>query len=121
MKYLKSYFANFTNASGRTSTMDFWMTMLWIMVFNMLVSVIVGLIGSVLYIPTLGGIVLAGLAVVMMFATISLQIRRLHDSNKPGTYILFNLIPIIGQILLIVYYCAPSTPGVNNYGEPTRL
>lgn len=121
MKYLKSYFANFTNASGRTSTMDFWMTMLWIFIFNAVVSLVSKAIGSVLFIPTLGRTVLTILAVIMMFATISLQIRRLHDSNKPGTYILFNLIPIIGQILLIVYYCAPSTPGVNNYGEPTRL
>jgi uncharacterized membrane protein YhaH (DUF805 family) len=42
-------------------------------------------------------------------------IRRLHDSDRSGWWWLIGLIPIIGTIVLIVFYCLPGTPGPNKY------
>ncbi len=41
--------------------------------------------------------------------------RRLHDTDRSGWWILIGLIPIIGWILLIVWYCTDSKPD-NQYG-----
>ena len=47
--------------------------------------------------------------------TISLAVRRLHDSGKSGFWWLIGFIPVIGTITLIVFYCLPGTPGPNKY------
>ena len=47
---------------------------------------------------------------------ICIQIRRLHDTGKSGVYLFLHLIPLVGSIKLIVYYCQDSEPGQNLYG-----
>ena len=53
--------------------------------------------------------------VIIAIATLSLAVRRLHDSGKSGFWWLIGFIPIIGTITLIVFYCLPGTPGPNKY------
>jgi uncharacterized membrane protein YhaH (DUF805 family) len=54
------------------------------------------------------GIVLPGLAVT---------IRRLHDTDRSGWWIFIGLVPIIGTIVLIVFYCTKGTAGPNRFGD----
>ncbi len=44
------------------------------------------------------------------------MIRRLHDTNKSGWMILIALVPIVGIIVLIVFYATEGTSGPNQYG-----
>lgn len=46
----------------------------------------------------------------------ALSIRRLHDLNKSGWWILLGLIPIVGGIILIIWYCFSSVDAGNRYG-----
>ena len=59
-------------------------------------------------------------SIVMFIPIISLQIRRLHDIGKSGVYLFFHLIPIVGSIILIVFYCIDSEPGQNLYGPSPK-
>ena len=43
-------------------------------------------------------------------------VRRLHDIGKSGWWMLLALIPIVGPIVLIVFFCLDSQPGDNAYG-----
>ena len=43
-------------------------------------------------------------------------VRRLHDTNRTGWWLLIGLIPTIGFIVLIVLSALSGTPGVNDYG-----
>jgi uncharacterized membrane protein YhaH (DUF805 family) len=43
-------------------------------------------------------------------------IRRLHDTGKTGWLILIGLIPIVGFIILIVFYAIEGDPNPNEYG-----
>ena len=47
-------------------------------------------------------------------------IRRLHDTNKSGAYILVVLIPIIGQIVLLIMLCLPRVEEDNQWIEKQR-
>jgi uncharacterized membrane protein YhaH (DUF805 family) len=43
-------------------------------------------------------------------------LRRLHDTDRSGWWVLIFLIPIIGAIVLIVFTVLDSDPGENQYG-----
>lgn len=47
---------------------------------------------------------------------LALATRRLHDIGKSAWHLLFGLIPGIGAIILLVYYCTDGEPGENIYG-----
>ena len=40
--------------------------------------------------------------VIFFVATLSASVRRLHDTNRSGAYVLLNLIPLIGQVILLI-------------------
>jgi uncharacterized membrane protein YhaH (DUF805 family) len=62
------------------------------------------------------------MAVVTLFGlasfipSLSVTVRRLHDTDKSGWLILLGLIPLIGVIILLVFYILPGTKGPNKFG-----
>jgi uncharacterized membrane protein YhaH (DUF805 family) len=63
-------------------------------------------------IPIIGYI--AGLA--LFIPGLAVAVRRLHDIGKSGWNLLLCLIPLVGAIILIIWYCQPSQEGDNEYG-----
>jgi uncharacterized membrane protein YhaH (DUF805 family) len=57
---------------------------------------------------------LFGLAVLL--PGIAVAIRRLHDLDRSGWWFLLSLIPIVGWIILIIWYCTRGTEGPNRFG-----
>ena len=55
-------------------------------------------------------------SLVVLIPTIAISVRRLHDIGRPGTWYLLNLIPVVGSIILLVWYCQDST-GDNQWGS----
>jgi uncharacterized membrane protein YhaH (DUF805 family) len=66
------------------------------------------------------GAVLLGLyglfALASIIPSLSVSIRRLHDTNRSGWFILLPLIPVIGGIVYFVFTVLPGTKGPNKYG-----
>ncbi len=61
-------------------------------------------------------------AVVLFIPSIAVAVRRLHDIGMSGWWYLLGLVPLIGWIFLIIWYCTPSQEGENEYGpEPDAL
>ena len=56
-----------------------------------------------------------GYALAALLPSIAIAIRRLHDTGKSGWMILVGLIPLVGPIILIVFYVQASD-GPNEYG-----
>ncbi|MBL0691335.1 MAG: DUF805 domain-containing protein [SAR324 cluster bacterium] len=53
--------------------------------------------------------------IITIIPSITLTIRRLHDSNKSGVFLLLFLVPFGGLIVLVLMFL-PSTPNENKYG-----
>lgn len=105
LKVLKQY-ADF---NGRARRQEYWMFIL----FNLIFSVVASVLDTVL--GTWGAIAgLYGLA--MLIPSLAVGARRLHDIGKSGWMLLVALIPLIGAIWLIVLFVMDSTPGSNEYG-----
>lgn len=92
------FFQNYVNFSGRSRRKEFW----YIVPFNFIFSLI-PVVKFIWYIATI-------------IPSLSVIIRRLHDTGKSGWYCLFNLIPFVGQIIIIVFMCQDSQPGPNKWG-----
>lgn len=57
---------------------------------------------------------------ITVLPTLAVGCRRLHDSDRSGWWQLVGLVPIIGDVALIVLTCLPCTPGPNRFG-PARV
>lgn len=102
----------YADFKGRASRSEYW----YFFLFNFLVGFTASLIDSfvfgnspILYLIVILGLFIPGLAV---------GVRRLHDIGKSGWWILIALIPIVGIIVLIVFYSKRGEEGANEYGEP---
>jgi uncharacterized membrane protein YhaH (DUF805 family) len=61
--------------------------------------------------------ILGGLyALAVLIPSIAVTVRRLHDTDRSGWWILLGLIPLVGTIILLVFVCLDGTPGPNRFG-----
>ena len=58
------------------------------------------------------------MSLVVLWPSLAVQIKRWHDRNKSGWWVLMNFVPIIGPIwVLIDTGLLPGTEGKNRFGE----
>ena len=72
------------------------------------------------FISILGETIISIFLVFIFVVSLPLGIRRLHDIGKSFWFILIGLIPIIGQIVLLVLFCKDSHKERNQWGESTK-
>jgi uncharacterized membrane protein YhaH (DUF805 family) len=100
----------YADFQGRSPRSEFW----WFALFYMLLSLGVGMIAAVS--DTLGGILNLVVTICLLVPSLAVSIRRLHDTDRTGWWILLYLIPVIGTIVLIVFYVQRGTDGDNRFG-----
>ncbi len=64
-------------------------------------------------------ILAVGYGVISLFPTVSIMVRRLHDTDITGFYALIGLIPIAGWVLLILQLTKPTEYNPNEGEEMT--
>lgn len=103
-------FKNYVNFEGRATRPEYW----WFTLAYAIVNIILSLI------PRVGTILSGILGLAVLIPSIGVGVRRLHDINKSGWWYLLILIPLVGAIILIVWFVKPSDNGENQYGERPR-
>jgi uncharacterized membrane protein YhaH (DUF805 family) len=107
---IRSGFDNYVNFSGRASRSEFW----WWVLFAILASIVANIIDAIIGAPIFSLLVSLGL----LLPGLAVSVRRLHDTNRSGWWILIGLIPIIGFIVLLIFYLEQGNPGPNEHGPP---
>ena len=120
---LRNKYATF---SGRASRSEYWWSYLGIAVISMVLQII-GIVGGLALGSVNEGLgALFGLAafaglLALLIPSLSVNVRRLHDTGKSGWMLLILLIPCIGFILWLVWMIEDGQPHVNAYGAvPTN-
>ena len=109
---------NYLNFTGRARRAEFW----WYFLANLIISVVLNIIdaalgwGSGYY----GGILTGIYGLAVLLPGLAVGIRRLHDTDKSGWWLLLALIPLVGIIVLIVFWATDGQPGVNQYGASEK-
>ncbi len=101
--------------SGRARRKEFWMFVLFNVIFALVAAVLDNILGIAIKNVGYGPIYIV-YALAVLVPALAVAVRRLHDVNWSGWYILLGLIPVVGAIILIVKYCTAGTPGDNKYG-----
>lgn len=99
---------------GRASRAEFWQfTILMIVVVFIALVVDAALISG----PTSRSQPLAGLVVLAhVLPSLAVTVRRLHDTGHAGVFLFINIIPLVGFVVLLIWFCQPGTLGPNQYG-----
>jgi len=106
---------NYATFSGRARRKEYWMFFL----FNVLISLGLGVLDVVAGTYSVEyetGFFSALYSLLVLIPSIAVSVRRLHDTNRSGWWVVISLIPIIGVLVLFVFTCLDSQPGTNRFG-----
>ncbi|WP_245514732.1 DUF805 domain-containing protein [Jiella endophytica] len=67
-----------------------------------------------------GGVLTAIWGIGNIIPLIACAVRRLHDTDRSGWWVLISLIPLIGSIWLLVLMCLDGTQGSNRFGPDPK-
>ena len=113
LQALKKY-ADF---SGRARRKEYWFFVL----FNIIISIVLSIIDVTLGLNANGIGILSGLYTLgVLIPSIAVGVRRLHDINKSGWWVLIVFVPFIGALVLLIFALLNGTPGANNYGADPK-
>ena len=120
---IQSVLSKYAVFSGRASRSEFW----WWYLVCTIYQIVGFLIGSFL-ITSIGGnqaygedvanLIIIIVSLPILLPTLAVSVRRLHDLNRSGWWYLLILIPLIGPIILIIWFVMRGTDGPNHYGQP---
>ena len=118
---------------GRLRRLHYWLTFIVLMIIS-------GIVASVTYVPALvaasgtgdssaimaamaspGALIYWAYCLVLIWPNLALQVKRCHDRNRSGLFVLIVFIPIIGAIwFLIEQLFIDGTPGPNRFGPSPK-
>ena len=109
----------YTDFRGRSTKAEFW----WWVLFYYGANIGAAVIDSFLTAGVLGILVFLGLIIPYW----AVAVRRLHDTNRSGWWILVGLLPLVGIILLLVFFLQPSNTwetnkynNISSYSEESK-
>ncbi|QCD52101.1 DUF805 domain-containing protein [Campylobacter sp. RM16192] len=110
---IKNCFSNYATFNGRASRSEYW----WFALFNVLIYIFASIIDT-----TINSAIFYTISALALFLpTIAVSVRRLHDINKSGWFYLLFLIPVIGAIILLIWFTKRGTIGPNQFGDDPIL
>ena len=126
-------FRKYATFSGRARRKEYWC---FVLINNLVCSIIMGIAAvcaanlsraghcgqrDMEAFLAIGIIVCAVYGLVMMLPTLSVTVRRLHDTGRSGWFMWLTVIPVIGPIMFFVTMLLDSQPGANRYGPNPKM
>lgn len=111
--FIKNYVTvakNATQFSGRSGRSEYWM----FFAVNLALGVVLNVVDAITGFPVLGVLFM----LLVLLPGIAITIRRLHDTDRSGWWMLISLVPIVGAIAVLVLMALKGTEGSNQFGAP---
>jgi len=114
MNWYVSVLKKYVEFSGRASRTEFWMFNL----FNFIALIVISVLGVIVggKESAVGSLLMCLYLLATLLPNIGVSIRRLHDTGRSGWWLLLALVPLVGGIVLLVFYILESQVGDNEYG-----
>jgi uncharacterized membrane protein YhaH (DUF805 family) len=104
--------STYAQFSGRASRSEYW----WFALASFLVIMAAGIIDGVA-----GTFLVTLLAYLFLIIPgIAVSVRRLHDVDRSGAYLLLNVVPVIGSIIVFIWAVTPGDKKANEYGPASK-
>ena len=109
----KCVLENYANFSGRARRAEYW----WFALANAIVYLV---LFALMRVSGVFVILYIAYGLAMIVPGIAVAIRRLHDTGKTGWMLLISFIPLVGAIILLVFFLTDSDKGTNAYGPSEK-
>jgi uncharacterized membrane protein YhaH (DUF805 family) len=100
---------------GRARRKEYWFFVLFNIIIAMILAIIDSTIGT-LNPETRVGLFSGIYSLAVLIPSFAVAIRRLHDTDRSGWWLLIGLVPLIGGLVLLVFFMLDGTPGSNQFG-----
>lgn len=114
MQWYLDVWQNYLGFDGRASRTEYWMFTLFNALVVSALSILTALAHALVILTWL-------YCLAVLIPSLAVQVRRLHDIGRSGWWLLISLVPLVGAIVLLVFFVLPSEPGSNLYGPPPRI
>ncbi|MGR7023483.1 DUF805 domain-containing protein [Geodermatophilus sp. URMC 62] len=108
---VRSVLTQYATFTGRARRAEYW----WFALFSVLVVMVAAIIDVAIDVPLFQLVVSLGLLV----PSLAVGVRRLHDTDRSGLWLLIGLVPF-GGIVLLVFYCLEGQRHPNRYGPDPK-
>jgi uncharacterized membrane protein YhaH (DUF805 family) len=130
MEWMIMPLKRYADFSGRSRRKEYWMFVL----FQILLLVPLMLVAALFTAPvtapapdsadpmsSIGVLILVLVYLAVFFIPgLAVQVRRFHDQDKSGWFILLGFIPYLGGLILLVFMCIEGTRGPNRFGPDPK-
>ena len=98
---------------GRANRPQYW----YFVLTQFLAFFILELLCVIPFVNIIAFLALLVLGLGLIVPGIAVSVRRLHDTNKSGWWLLLCFVPFVGAIVILVFMCLEGTKGANKYGD----
>jgi uncharacterized membrane protein YhaH (DUF805 family) len=126
MEWMILPYKRYFDFAGRSQRKEYWMFVLFSLLVSLLIdgtmggtySFLLGLRHTPASTPAslLGGLFSVG----SLIPALAVAVRRLHDTDRSGWWILIALIPVVGTLVYLYFLIKDGTPGPNRFGEDPK-
>lgn len=119
MNYFVECLKKYATFSGRARRKEYWLFLLGYVIIYFVAAILDGMMSGNK--PNAMPIVSTVAAFALFLPWLAVTVRRLHDTDRSGWWILIGFIPFIGSLVLLVFGCMEGTKGDNRFGEDPKL
>ena len=131
MEWIFMPLRRYAEFSGRSRRKEYWMFALGLFLAYLVLAVVGGMLvglgsaatgsddtAALFSSPVMIRLVIFALGIII--PSIAVQVRRFHDQDKSGWFVLIGLIPYLGGIIVLVFMCLEGTKGPNRFGPDPK-
>ena len=112
---VRTVFGKYADFNGRARRQEYW----WFTLFSLIISLVLNILTRAMAGSSLA-MIFAVIAMIyglgVLIPSIAVGVRRLHDMDKSGWWLLIAFVPIVGGLLLLYWFVQRGTVGPNQYG-----
>ena len=127
MEWMLMPLKRYADFSGRSRRKEYWMFILGYVIALGALTAIGGVLGAFsggADGPGVVGLFFIGLIVIFVLGlfipSLAVQVRRFHDQDKSGWFVLLGLVPYVGGLIVLVFMCLEGTNGPNRFGDDPK-
>jgi uncharacterized membrane protein YhaH (DUF805 family) len=119
----------YADFQGRSRRLEYWMFALFIFLVAIAWGIVFAILGGLSGYESGAGIgtlatvwifVAAVAYLAILIPSIAVQVRRFHDRDMSGWFVLLNFIPYVGGLVVFVFMVLPGTVGENRFGPDPK-
>ena len=120
MEWMTLPLKRYADFSGRSRRKEYWMFLLGVIIVAVIVGIIEGILGINGMVGGVYGPLTLLLALAVFIPALACQVRRFHDQDKSGWFVLLGFIPLLGGIIVLVFMLLEGTSGPNRFGPDPK-